>query len=1252
MSEATNDARVNVYINGKSGIAEIDKLERKMQKLGKEINRVGQDSDIGKKMAEDLKLAQLEMNKLTKDIDITKLSIKQLENESRRLKRLRDTIEPSSKEFHKLNGEIKQLDDRLKVVKTGMGSFGQSMQLVWDQLKGFNLAVVGVLAGGAIVNFFKDIIKGAAELSDQLADVQKTTGMTSREVKSLNQELSSIDTRTSTKELRNMAIVAGQIGTAKEDVADFVEAVDVANVALGDEFTGGAQQVAEEMGKLRNVFTDFRSNNVSRDILQISNALNVLGAEGAATGPVVAENANRIGGFGIQAGLSTGQVLGLAASMQELNINSERGSTAITRILQKMLTDVETFAQVAGMSTKEFKKTLDTDLFGAFMKVVEGSKKVGSSNTALAKVIQELDVDGAGASEVMAKFGGNLELIREKSETATNALKSQDSIMKEFSLKNENAAAVAEKFGKAINGWFTRKFIEPAENFLIWLGKATGLTKELSEKTEQERFELLMLENRLNDLNLKQEDRIKLIKQLQEKYPDYLGNLDAEKVTSQQLSGAIKQINEDLINKIILQKADEEFQKKAEKAAERAIKTRELKEQLELRLVKIREKDSSIYIPEGDILKKAEFVKKQLELKNTGTFDKSGVGFALLKKELSDYIHSLSLQNEKTKDANEALSERDKLAKELGITLDDVAQKEEDLGKKAKSPAGSGIAPTMPEDDEKKKKKFKLGIDLRISELERYNKAMLEVRKEIENLHKTETEIAVDQATEKTDALLEENSRLQSELMFSIQFGNKQEREFAQKRLRELMQEEVELNAIRIRQTIEVEKKIEAERVKNRKEAAAKILNELKSPQQREIDEIQTHYAELIALAQKYGIDSSELVKKREALILEVQKAYNAKSEEEKKKSLDKIANIIGDYGQSAQNILNPVAQLVSTSAEKQISSIEDQANKRLETLDKQRERGIINEEQYQKKKLAIEKKTQKEIGQQRRKQAIADRIAAQASVAFSTAQAVMKALASFPPPASYVFAAAAGVAGALQSAAIWAAPMPTYKYGGTFGGVPDGPSHENGGISLVNSQSGRKVGEMEGGEPYMILSKQMYGNNRELIDKLLQISMYESGRRLTANDFAPSAPQMNYRTAMSASNGRRAVNRTVDTGGSSGNGRNPIVSGKDQSAELFTLMFEELRALREERKIPIRAFQVIRDTEETAKEYTRITSLAAIGESKSGKTKTVTRTSSSSGAGSTTIIEGQPGPQGPAGIDGSDGVDGSGLGLFQFLRW
>jgi len=59
---------------------------------------------------------------------------------------------------------------------------------------------------------------------------------------------------------------------------------------------------------------------------------------------------------------------------------------------------------------------------------------------------------------------------------------------------------------------------------------------------------------------------------------------------------------------------------------------------------------------------------------------------------------------------------------------------------------------------------------------------------------------------------------------------------------------------------------------------------------------------------------------------------------------------------------------------------------------------------------------------------------------------------------------------------------------------VPSGSSHAQGGISLIDNGTGQYLGEMEGGEPIMILSKATYANNKSIVDALLDTSLHRAG--------------------------------------------------------------------------------------------------------------------------------------------------------------
>ncbi|SFD00923.1 phage tail tape measure protein, TP901 family, core region, partial [Flexibacter flexilis DSM 6793] len=492
-------------------------------------------------------------------------SMARLKAQAAALEKELSLLAPDTASFAAKLKELKAVEGQIGSVQNKMSGLSGA----WKEFKSGALSMAGGVIGGNLMlmaaqklaDFIPNLINSQSKLSDSLADLRKTTGMSADEVKEFNKQLSKIDTRTPTEELRKIAIVAGQLGIAKKDILGFTTSVDRLVVALGDEFQGGAEEITKQVGALRNIFADIKSDNVSEDMLHIGNALNQLGAEGAATGPVMSDMASRIGGVGITLGLTSGQVLGLAATMQELNITSERGSTAVTKILQKMASAPQEFAVVAGMAAKDFKQLVDNDIYGALVKVVEGSNKTGTSATALAAILKELDVDGAGASEVFAKLGSNTELLAKKVNSATSALKGTDSIMNEFNIKNENMAAKMEKIGKAISKAFTFSSVSSAmEGLVNWVYKLVPAAEKQSEALEKERVNVRAVGLEILSLNVGNERRTKLINELKESYPDHLKNINAETSSNQELKKALDNVNHSLVQQIVIKKAGEELE--------------------------------------------------------------------------------------------------------------------------------------------------------------------------------------------------------------------------------------------------------------------------------------------------------------------------------------------------------------------------------------------------------------------------------------------------------------------------------------------------------------------------------------------------------------------------------------------------------------------------------------------------------------------------------------------------------------------
>jgi len=366
---------------------------------------------------------------------------------------------------------LKKLDKTVGDNFRNVGNYSSGL----DRLRS-GLGALGIAFGiGTIV---RGVTKTLTSFDEESANISKTLGVTIEEARLLSEQLLKIDTRTSIEDLQKIAVIGGQLGIAKKEIVGFTESIDKLNVALGDEFTGGAEEITSVVGGLRNVFSDIKSDDVSKDLLHIGNALNVLGAEGSATSPVMADFASRIGGIGIPLGLSTGQVLGLSATLQELNVNAERGGTAVGTILKKMANDTEGFSQLAGMSTKAFADLVNTDLMGAFTKVVEGTRQFKGNAVGLSGALDKLHLNGSGASEVFLKLADNTDLLKLRTDQGTKSLKEEASILDEFGKKNETLQAKFDKLGKA---WDTYVLgINSAGNATGFFGKSVDfLTNNL-----------------------------------------------------------------------------------------------------------------------------------------------------------------------------------------------------------------------------------------------------------------------------------------------------------------------------------------------------------------------------------------------------------------------------------------------------------------------------------------------------------------------------------------------------------------------------------------------------------------------------------------------------------------------------------------------------------------------------------------------------------------------------------------------------
>ena len=185
---------------------------------------------------------------------------------------------------------------------------------------------------------------------------------------------------------------------------------------------------------------------------------------------------------------------------------------------------------------------------------------------------------------------------------------------------------------------------------------------------------------------------------------------------------------------------------------------------------------------------------------------------------------------------------------------------------------------------------------------------------------------------------------------------------------------------------------------------------------------------------------------------------------------------------------------LAKDEASKKIDEAEREKREKLKKVEAEKATRIANQKDLNR---AIEQENArakaKEV-QEKRKAWEAQRKADTASALITGALSVIKALASGFFPVNLVFAAMAAVMTGIQVAKIRSQPMPQFAGGGFIpGGGRHGSIYGTGGLAIVDRQSGREAGEMEGGEA--IISREQTRANLPLIERMFA-NARTAGRR------------------------------------------------------------------------------------------------------------------------------------------------------------
>ena len=519
---------------------------------------------------------------------------------------------------------------------------------------GIGALVVGV---GALVGIFTSASKKGAEFEKSLSTLQAVSGSTASEMGELSlqaKELGSTTQFTAVEVVKLQSELA-KLGFTAKDIKNSTPAI----LSLASSLEVDLASAAELAGSTVRAF-GLTTNDTARvvDVMALSTSSSALNFEALRESIKIVAPAARATGVSIE---KTAALLGILAN------NGLKGSVAGT-----------------GLS----KSFIELNKQGITLE--EGMAKVARSSNKLNTAIELVGVVGAKSFLSLAESGKEIEKLQKDFEGASGAAQAMAEI------RLDNLSGDVTKLQSAWEGLLLgiedgtgamSKFLRSTIQAATAITSFFTATESVVETLEDERLSLFKVEAQLNDTNIKQEDRIKLIEDLQKKYPKFLNNLNAEKVTNKQLAGAIKLVNNELVNKIILAKEDEKIQEQTEKQAQAKIRQLEIEDQTLKRVAENRKTFGKILEDVDMTGTFAEQLRSQSEALNDfylsaeGDAANSGTRMALKSAQRSNdfainrlKISDKFLENEEKRTA-EMAEARIELKKRLGI--EEIAVEEE-----------------------------------------------------------------------------------------------------------------------------------------------------------------------------------------------------------------------------------------------------------------------------------------------------------------------------------------------------------------------------------------------------------------------------------------------------------------------------------------------------------------------------------------------------------------------------------------------
>lgn len=319
---------------------------------------------------------------------------------------------------------VDKLSPTLAGIRKNVANFRKGLESTGLGKVGFN----DLVAGGALAAPLIAGVKAAVEFESAMADVRKVVNFdTPGQFAQMGEDIGKLSQQLpmTANDIAKIVAAGGQAGIARGELLGFAEDA----VKMGIAFDQSAEQSGDMMAKWR---TSFKMTQA--DVVGLADRINYLGNTGPANTRQISDIVTRIGPLGEIAGLASGQIAALGATMAGVGVEQDVAATGVKNFMLAMTkgssatkSQAEAFKALR-LDSRQVAKSMQTDAQGTILDLLNRVSKVDKAKQA--GVLGTLF--GTESITAIAPLLTNLELLKGNLAKVGDASQYAGSMEKEY----------------------------------------------------------------------------------------------------------------------------------------------------------------------------------------------------------------------------------------------------------------------------------------------------------------------------------------------------------------------------------------------------------------------------------------------------------------------------------------------------------------------------------------------------------------------------------------------------------------------------------------------------------------------------------------------------------------------------------------------------------------------------------------------------------------------------------------------------